>query len=94
MDERIKADITARVRAIVADELSVDEATVVDGARLADDLGGDSLDLVSLTQRLDEAFGTNTDDIDLSTLRTSGDVVRLVEKQLAESGDATAGLKA
>ena len=94
MDERIKADITARVRAIVADELSVDEATVVDGARLADDLGGDSLDLVSLTQRLDEAFGTNTDDIDLSTLRTFGDVVRLVEKQLAESGDATAGLKA
>ena len=44
-----KAEIEARVRKVLAEQLAVDEAQVVPDARFAEDLNADSLDLVELS---------------------------------------------
>ena len=48
--------IASRVKAIVADQLDVDEAKVIPEASFIDDLGADSLDTVELVMSLEEAF--------------------------------------
>jgi len=45
-----------RVRAIVVEQLGVDEEDVVMAASFTDDLNADSLDLVELIMSLEEAF--------------------------------------
>ena len=42
------SDIEAKVKAIIVDKLSVDEAEVKNEASFANDLGADSLDTVEL----------------------------------------------
>ncbi|WP_129794218.1 acyl carrier protein [Sphingosinicella sp. CPCC 101087] len=46
----------ADARALIPEELAVGVERVVDAAAFQDDLGADSLDLVELTMRFEEAF--------------------------------------
>jgi acyl carrier protein len=50
------AAIADQVKDIVADELSVDTGIVTPQARFVEDLGADSLDVVELVMRFEEAF--------------------------------------
>ncbi|MFH0768708.1 MAG: acyl carrier protein [Chloroflexota bacterium] len=50
------ATIFERVKAIIVEQLGVDEAEVVPSANFVDDLGADSLDLVELIMSLEEKF--------------------------------------
>jgi acyl carrier protein len=52
------ATVFERVKKIVLENLDVDEKDVVPGARFAEDLGADSLDLVEMTMSLEEEFST------------------------------------
>jgi len=52
------ATIFERIKAIVVDQLGVNEADVVPTASFVEDLGADSLDLVELIMALEEAFST------------------------------------
>ena len=54
--------IKERVKAIIVDELGVDEAEVTDDASFTDDLGADSLDVVELVMRFEEEFGIEIPD--------------------------------
>lgn len=49
-------DIEARVRKIVAEQLSVKEDKVTDDASFVNDLNADSLDTVELVMALEEEF--------------------------------------
>ncbi|MBC6413858.1 MAG: acyl carrier protein [Chromatiales bacterium] len=49
-------DIDARVRKIVAEQLSVSEDKVTDDASFVNDLNADSLDTVELVMALEEEF--------------------------------------
>tara|TARA_B100001013_G_scaffold241724_1_gene149266 strand:- start:32 stop:289 length:258 start_codon:yes stop_codon:yes gene_type:complete len=60
------ASIVERVQKVVADRLSVDEADVVPGAMLAEDLEADSLDLVELIMALEEEFTTDDNPVEIS----------------------------
>jgi acyl carrier protein len=51
------ATVFERLRAIVVEQLGVDEEEVVPSASFVDDLNADSLDLVELIMSLEEAFG-------------------------------------
>lgn len=54
------ATIFERTKAIVVEQLGVDEAEVVPTASFVEDLGADSLDLVELIMSLEEAFSSDT----------------------------------
>jgi acyl carrier protein len=52
------ATVFERIKAIVVEQLGVDEKEVVPTASFVEDLGADSLDLVELIMSLEEAFST------------------------------------
>jgi acyl carrier protein len=52
------ATIFDKIKAIVVEQLGVDDADVVATASFVEDLGADSLDLVELIMSLEEAFST------------------------------------
>lgn len=55
-----------RVKAVVADKLSVEESEVVPGASFTEDLNADSLDLVELIMAFEEEFGSDDNPIEIS----------------------------
>lgn len=55
-----------RVRAIVVDQLGVEEDEVVPAASFVDDLNADSLDLVELIMSLEEEFSKDGTTVEIS----------------------------
>ena len=55
-----------RVRAMIVEQLGVDEADVTPNASFVDDLNADSLDLVELIMSLEEEFSGEGNDIEIS----------------------------
>lgn len=55
-----------RVRAIVVEQLGVEEDEVVAAASFVDDLNADSLDLVELIMSLEEEFAGDVGDLEIS----------------------------
>ncbi len=70
--------IEDKVKKIVAEKLSVDEADVVPGASFVDDLGADSLDLVELIMSMEEEFDIEISDEDAEKLVTVKDAVDFI----------------
>ncbi len=54
-----------KIKAIVVEQLGVDEKDVVPTASFVEDLGADSLDLVELIMSLEEAFTTEEKKIEI-----------------------------
>jgi acyl carrier protein len=65
-------DLFKKVRAIVADKLSISEDQVTEGASFIDDLGADSLDTVELVMALKNKFGLDIADEEAEKLTTVG----------------------
>ena len=59
------ATIFERVKAIVVEQLGVDEKEVVPTASFVEDLGADSLDLVELIMSLEETFSNPSRKIEI-----------------------------
>jgi acyl carrier protein len=72
-----------KVRNIVAEQLGVDLAEVTPDARILDDLGADSLDVVEMVMSIEEAFDIEVPDQDVEDLRTVADVERYVTRAVA-----------
>lgn len=73
--------VTDQVREIVADVLCVEPDWPTDDKRLKDAPSADSLDIVELQMRLEDAFDIILPDPDMAECRTVGDLVALVEKK-------------
>ena len=58
--------IFERLRAIVTEQLGVDESQVVPEASFVDDMNADSLDLVELTMAIEEEFSDDNRQIRIS----------------------------
>lgn len=69
-----------KVKAIIANELNIDESKITLESSLSEDLGADSLDAVELIMALEDEFGVQVSDDDAQSIRTVGDIVALVEK--------------
>jgi len=74
-----------KVRNILAEQLGVDLVEVAPDARILDDLGADSLDVVELVMSLEEAFDIEIPDEDVEELRTVADVERYVTRIAGEA---------
>ena len=72
-----------RVRNILAEQLGVDLAEVTPDARILDDLGADSLDVVEMVMSLEQAFDIEMPDEDVEAMRTIADLERFVASALA-----------
>ena len=85
------ASIFERVRAIVVEQLGVDEADVVPTASFVDDLEADSLDLVELIMSLEEEFSGDVQleisDEDAEKIVTVQDAVDYVQDHGIEDSD-------
>jgi acyl carrier protein len=71
-------EATARVREMLAKMFDLEPTTLHADARLVDDLDLDSIDAIDMVARLHELTGRRVPDQDLRSIRTVGDVVRLV----------------
>ena len=69
-----------KVRNILAEQLGVDLGEVTPDARILDDLGADSLDVVEMVMSIEEAFDIEIPDEDVEDLRTVADVERYVTR--------------
>ncbi len=74
------SDIASRVKAIIVDKLSVDEAEVTLNAEFTKDLGADSLDTVELIMEFEKEFGITIPDEDAEKITTVGDAISYIEK--------------
>ena len=68
-----------KVKAILIDQLDVDEDKVTMDASIFDDLGAASLDVVDLVMSLEEAFDIEIPDDQVENIKTVGDIVKYVE---------------
>lgn len=71
-------DIEKEVRAIVKDQLDVDEKDIKLESTFIEDLGADSLGLVELVLAFEESFELDIPDEDTEKIRTVGDAVEYV----------------
>ena len=69
-----------KVQAMLADALGVSADKITSDARIIEDLGADSLDVVELLSRLEDEYGITIPEDDVENLKTVGDIVTELEK--------------
>lgn len=75
-------EIFEKVKEIIVNELSVEEAQVTQEARFIDDLGADSLDTVELIMKFEQEFDISIPDEDAEKMRSVGDAVKYLQGKL------------
>ena len=68
------ATLQDRLHQLVSAQLGVELDEVVKDARILDDLGADSLDVVELVMAMEETFDIVVPDEDVEAMQTIGDV--------------------
>ncbi len=71
------------LRALIADHLAVDLDRVRDEASFASDLGADSLDVIELAMRFEEALNIAIDDHETESCETVRDALDLVARKMS-----------
>ena len=77
------ADIEAKVKDIIINELGVEAEKVTASASFVEDLGADSLDTVELVMAFEEEFGIEIPDEDAEKLQTVGDADNYIQQHQA-----------
>ncbi len=68
-----------KIKAIVAEQLGVDEDQVTADASFVDDLGADSLDTVELIMAFEEEFEVEIPDEEAQKIKTVQDVIDYIQ---------------
>ena len=71
--------VAEKVKAIIVEQLGVDEEEVTADASFVDDLGADSLDTVELVMAFEEAFDIEIPDEDAEKIGTVGDAIKYIK---------------
>ncbi|MDO5062014.1 MAG: acyl carrier protein [Peptostreptococcaceae bacterium] len=72
-----------RVRAVLADKLSKDEAEIKLESNIKEDLGADSLDMVEVIMGLEDEFEIEIPEEDAANITTVGEIVKYLEGKVA-----------
>jgi len=75
-----KNDIQAKVTTLLANQLSKEEDKIKQTDRIIEDLGADSLDIVTMLMTLEDTYGITIPDDDAMQLKTVADLVEYLEK--------------
>lgn len=68
-----------RIKAMIKEELNVPEEKITMEAKLAEDLGADSIDAVELIMNIEDEFEVQVSDEEAQNIKTVGDIVKFVE---------------
>lgn len=78
------ADIEAKVKEIIVEQLGVDPQEVVPGASFINDLGADSLDTVELVMAFEEEFGIEIPDEEAEKILSVGQAIEYIKAHQAK----------
>jgi len=70
--------IFAKVKEFLLMQLPVDESKITEDARMVEDLGADSANLMMLIMDLETEFDTQVEDEALASIKTVGDIVTYI----------------
>lgn len=73
-------NIIDKVKEIIAEQLGLEVTEITATAKVKDDLGADSLDMVELVMELEEAFDLKIAEEQMKDILTVQDVVDYIEK--------------
>ena len=77
-------EVFERIKEVLSERLSVEEADITEEANFQEDLDADSLDLVEVVLALEEKFGIEISDDQIAGVKTVGEAADLViSKQTA-----------
>ena len=76
-------EIQEKVNAFLVDELEIDESKIEDEARLKEDLGIDSLEVVDVIVLVEEEFGFKMKREDFKDLKTYGEFCQFIAGKVA-----------
>ncbi|MDT3697947.1 MAG: acyl carrier protein [Thermincola sp.] len=68
-----------KVKAIIVEQLSVEEDEITMDSTFVEDLGADSLDIVELVMAFEEEFDMEIPDEEAEKIKTVGDAVKFIE---------------
>ena len=70
-----------KVKEYILMQLPIDAGRVVESARMVEDLGADSANLMMLIMDLETEFNLTVEDEVLGTIKTVGDIVDYIQKK-------------
>lgn len=73
-----REEIIEKVKAVIVEQLNVEEDDVTEDASFVDDLGADSLDIVELVMALEDKFGISIPDEEAENIKTVGNAVDFI----------------
>ena len=71
--------IFERIKEMIVEELNVPVEKITMEARLAEDLGADSIDAVELIMNIEDEFEIQVSDEQAQSIKTVGDLVRYIQ---------------
>lgn len=76
-------EIKEKVTTFLVDELEIEESKIADNARLKEDLGIDSLEVVDVVVLVEDSFGYKMKPEDFKELKTLEDFCLFIQKHIA-----------
>jgi acyl carrier protein len=76
-------EIKEKVTTFLVDELEIEESKIADGARLKEDLGIDSLEVVDVVVLVEDSFGYKMKPEDFKELKTLEDFCQFIKNHIA-----------
>jgi len=77
-------EVYAKVKKLIAEVFKKDESELTLETKIIDDLGAESLDIITLLMEFEDTFDRKIPDEDVEKLVTIGDTVQYIVKILAE----------
>jgi len=74
-------ELFEKLKKIIVDKLEVEESKVVEGAKIREDLGADSLDTYELVYAIEEEMGITIPDDKATEFETVGDALNFIKSQ-------------
>ena len=74
-----------KVREVIAEQLSVDPATITEDTKFKEDLGADSLDLFEVVMALEDSYGIEIPQEDLENIKSVGAVIEYLKAKGIEA---------
>lgn len=73
------SDIAERVKSIISEQLKIKSEKIIEEAKIMDDLGAESLDMVELIVMLEEDFDIKILDEEAKKIITVGNAIEYIE---------------